>query len=477
MPDNEICFLTAVQMAEAVRKKRLSPVEITEAFLRRIEQINPSFNAYCTVAAESAFKQAQEAEDMVMRKARLGVLHGVPVAVKDFVFTKGIRTTAGSKIYEDFIPSQDAVIVERLKAAGAIIIGKTNTSEFGWIALTYNRLFGETHNPWNKEYVSGGSSGGSAAAVALRLAPIATGSDIGGSIRVPGSFCGVLGLKTTFGLVPQYPDFPGGETYLTGWGHMCSAGPITNTVADAALALQVMAGRDDRDPRSLPVTGQRYLPLPEGNLKGLRIAWSRDLGFVTIDPQVGDVAEAAAKVLSSLGATVEEAHPGVIFPEADFSTVIGVRLAAALQNHMVKYRDVMDPVLVRFLDRMKDKLAVDYDRSCLKLLECQDAIRPFFDKYDLLLTPSVALPPFKSGMLNPREIDGKKVSPLGWTAFCCLMNISGLPAASVPAGWTQDGLPIGIQIAGRRLEENTVLRAAAAFEKSVPWQSKRLTVD
>lgn len=476
MDNYEICAMSAVQMAEAVKNKKLSPVEITEAILQRIERLNPKVNA-CTVAAESALRQAKDAEAMVMRNAKLSPLHGVPVALKDFEFTKGIRTTGGSKIYENFIPDRDSVTVERLKSAGAIIIGKTNTAEFGWIAMTYNRLFGDTLNPWNTEYVSGGSSGGSAVAVALHMAPVATGSDLGGSIRVPSSFCNVFGLKCTFGLVPQYPSFPGGENLLPGWAHMLSAGPIANTVADAALLLEVMAGGDDRDPRSLPLTGLRYLPLDGGDLKGMKIAWSPDLGHVTVDPEVAGITGAAAKVFAALGATVEEAHPAVVFPEADFSTVVGVRLAAVLQDKLEKWRDQMDPVLVRFVERNKDKTAIEYNRAVLGLLNCQDGMRSFFDDYDLLLTPTVAVPPFKIGTLNPRETAGKKVSPLNWTEFCCLMNVAGLPAASVPCGWTKDGLPVGLQITGRRLAEATVFKAAAAFEKAQPWQTKRPPID
>ena len=477
MDELEICAMSAVQMAEAVKKKAVSPVEITEAVLNRIERLNSKVNAYCTVAAESARKQARDAEEMVLWGSELGPLHGVPVSIKDAILTRGIRTTAGSQIYRDFIPEQNAIVVERLKAAGAIIIGKTNMCEFGWLALTYNTLFGETRNPWNLECSSGGSSGGAAAAVALHMGPIAIGSDAGGSIRVPSSFCGVFGLKPTFGLVPQYPGFPGWETSFPGWAHLLHTGPITNTVGDAALALGVIGGRDDRDPRSLPLTGLRYQSSLGQGLKGLKLAWSKDLGHVTVDPEVIRITEQAARVFSSLGAEVEEADPGVTFPEAEFSMVIGVRMATVLQDKMEKWHDYMDPALVRFLEMSKEKSAIEFNQSCLELLKYEEKIRPFFEKYDLLLTPSVAVPPFQFGGRGAREIAGQKVSPLNWTSLLCPFNITGQPAASVPCGWTDDGLPVGLQIVGRRLDDALVLKAAAAFEQVLPWADKQSPIE
>ncbi|MBI2287476.1 MAG: amidase, partial [Chloroflexi bacterium] len=236
--------------------------------LFRIERLNPKINAYCTLVAESARQQARVAEAKVMKGEIAGPLHGVPISIKDLIFTRGIRTTGGSRIYQNFIPEQDAVVVERLKAAGAIIIGKTNTSEFGWTAITDNRLFGATRNPWNTGFNAGGSSGGAAASVAASMGSLAIGSDAGGSIRVPSSFCGVFGFKPSFGRVPLNPGFPE-------WGTLAHIGPITRTVRDAALAMEVIAGRDDRDRFTLPDTGLRYLPSLGDNLKGLRIAWSK----------------------------------------------------------------------------------------------------------------------------------------------------------------------------------------------------------
>ena len=462
MNNLEICRMSVAEMADAVKAKRLSPVEILDAVLHRIEELNPKVNAYCTLTAENSRKQAIEAEAAVMRGEELGPLHGVPVSIKDLIFTKDIRTTGGSKIYENFIPQQDAIIVQRLQAAGAIIIGKTNTSEFGWMAITDNLLFGATRNPWNLELTPGGSSGGAAASVASCMGSLAIGSDGGGSIRIPSSFCGVFGFKPSFGRVPRYPSFPG-------WEALSHIGPITRTVKDAALAMETIAGRDDRDRFSLPSTGLSCLPLLDGDLKGLRVAWSKDLGYATVDPQVLKITEAAVKTFATLGCSIEAADPELTSPERAYSGYIGVRLAAVLQDKLGEWRDRIDPGLVRFIERNKDKSAIEHARDWFEMLEYWNGICPFFEKYDLLLTPTVAVPPFKLGNFGPREIAGSKVSPIGWMAFSYPFNITGQPAASVPCGWTDEGLPVGLQIVGRCFDDVTVLRAAAAFEQASPW--------
>ncbi|MFC2032366.1 amidase [Chloroflexota bacterium] len=465
MDNLEICYMSAVEMVEVIKSKRLSPVEIMDAIIRRIEQLNPEVHAYCTLTAKSARKQAKAAEDMVMRGEKLGLLHGVPVSIKDLIYTKGIRTTGGSRIYENFVPQQDAIVVERLKAAGAIIIGKTNTPEFGWVAITDNQLFGVTRNPWNLALTSGGSSGGAAASVALGMGPLAIGSDSGGSIRIPSSFCGVFGIKPSFGRVPQYPEFPGWET-------LCHTGPITRTVRDAALTMEVIAGRDDRDYSSLPDTGLRYLSSLGTDLKGLRVAWSSDLGYATVDPQVVKITEAATKTFTALGCTVETATPEAGSPEKVFFPVIAARVSTVLQGKLTEDREQISPPLARFIERSQGISAKEYVEASLGQLEYWDKMRPFFEKYDLLLTPTVAIPPFELGIFAPREIAGKKVSPLDWFALTYPFNITRQPSASVPCGWTDDGLPIGLQIVGRRFDDVTVLKAAAAFEKVTPWTDK-----
>lgn len=466
MDDIEICGMSVIETVKAIKTKKLSPVEVMSAVLRRIERLNPKVNAFCTLVAESAMIQANEAETAVMNGEELGPLHGVPISIKDLIFTKGIRTTGGSKIYENFIPQRDAIAVERLKAAGAIVVGKTNTPEFGWVAITDNPLFGVTRNPWNLGLTPGGSSGGAAASVALCMGSLALGSDGGGSIRIPSSFCGGFGFKPSFGRVPQYQGFPGWET-------LSHTGPITRTVRDAALAMEVLAGRDDRDPFSLPDTGLRYLPFLGAGLKGIKAAWSKDLGYASVDPRVLKIAEAAVNTFAALGCAIEAVSPEVECPEKAFATVVAVRVATVLQEKMEEWGGQVDPHLASFVKRNKDKSAGEHLEACFQQLEYRDGIRRFFEKYDLLLTPTVAVAPFEIGSFGPREIAGVKVSPISWMAFTYPFNITGQPAASVPCGWTSDGLPIGLQIVGRRFDDGMVLKAAAAFEQASPWADKR----
>lgn len=469
MDDLEICYMPVTEIVAAIKTRKLSPVEVMDAVLSRIERLNPRINAYCTLATDDARQQAKEAEDRVMRGGELGPLHGVPFSIKDLIFTKGIRTTGGSRIFQNFIPEQDAIVVERLKEGGAIIVGKTNTPEFGHKGVTDNQLFGTTANPWNLEYTPGGSSGGAAASVAAGMGPLAIGTDGGGSIRIPSTFCGVFGLKPSYGRVPKYPGFPGWET-------LSHNGPITRTVRDAALVMEVIAGRDDRDRNSLSETGLHYLSSLDNNLTGLKIAWSPDLGYATVDPQVLEITSAAAGTFSNLGCILESADPEVSSPGAIFSTIWGVSYATIWKDKLAEWRDQMDPGLVAMIERSQDRLAMEYGRACIDRVAFWDKIRPFFETYDLLLTPTLAVPPFKLGSSAPVEIAGVS-RPMDWLAFTYPFNLTGQPAASVPCGWTDDGLPVGLQIIGRRFDDVTVLRAAAAFEEASPWADKRPPLD
>ena len=470
MQDNEICYMPVVDMAKAIRTKKLSPVEIMETILQRIERLNSKVNAYCTLVAESARRQAKEAETMAINGEELGPLHGIPVSIKDLTLTKGVRTTFGSNIYEDFIPDQNAIVVERLKAAGAIMIGKTNTPEFGFTGVTDNLLFGPTRNPWNLERHAGGSSGGAAVAVAAGMGPLAQGSDGGGSIRIPSSFCGVFGLKPSFGRVPSGPG--------PDWQTLSHYGPITRTVRDAALAMEVIAGRDDRDRYSLPETGLHYLSSLGGNLKGLKIAWSPDLGYAIVDPRVLGVTSAAVGTFETLGAIVEAVTPETKNPRKTFSTLWGVRFATRYQDKLEEWRDQMSPRLVSLIEENKDRLATEYAKAAIEREEYCDQMQLFFERYDILLTPSTAVPAFELDKFEIGEIAGVKGSPfLDWTPFTYPFNLTGQPAASVPCGWTEDGLPIGLQIVGRRFDDVTVLKAAAAFEQASPWADKLPPLD
>ena len=461
-----LCWLPATELARLIRLKKISPVEVTEAVLSRIERVNPRLNAFCTLTAELARRGAKEAEIAVMKNEPLPSLHGVPVSIKDLIFTRGVRTTGGSRIYEDFVPADDAVAVERLKAAGAILLGKTNTPEFGHKAVTENPLFGTTRNPWNPDRTPGGSSGGAAAAVAAGLGPLALGTDGGGSIRIPAAFSGIYGFKPSFGRVPQPPGFPG-------WPTLSHTGPLTRTVRDAALMLDVVAGPDERDRDSLPPESGSYLGACDEAVKGLSVAWSPDLGYAVVDPEVARISEDAAAVFETLGCHVELVNPGWESAEEIFGTLVAAETYADLADRLGVWRDRMDPTLVRFLERGAGIATVDYIRATRRRAAYWQEVQAFLARFDLLLTPTVAVPPFGIGIVWPREIAGQRVSPLGWMPFTYPFNLTGQPAASVPAGFTSEGLPVGLQIVGRRFADRTVLAASHAFEAARPWVSVR----
>jgi aspartyl-tRNA(Asn)/glutamyl-tRNA(Gln) amidotransferase subunit A len=445
-------------------------VEVVDAVLARIERLNPTLNAYCTVTATAARAAAKEAEAAVMRGDPLGILHGVPVSVKDLVATKGVRTTHGSKLYEHFIPDDDAPVVERLKRAGAIILGKTNTPEFGHKAITDNLVFGLSRNPWSLEHTPGGSSGGAAAAVAAGLGPLAVGTDAGGSIRVPSSCCAIFGLKPTLGLVAMAPTFGGLET-------LSHTGPLTRTVRDAALMLNPIVGVDARDPSSLPAAGTDYLSGLDQGVQGLRVAWSPDWGYAAVDPQVRQLAEAAARRFTDLGCHVEEAHPGFADPAETYQILSTASRAARVADRWPAERDRFDPSLVVQIEAGMRWSAVDFVRASNVRRTLNDAFVRFFTRYDLLLTPTVTAPPPPVKVEAHEQIAGRKVTRLGWLAFTFPLSLIGYPAASVPCGWTREGLPVGLQIVAPRLADALVLRAAAAFEAMAPWAQKRPALD
>jgi Asp-tRNA(Asn)/Glu-tRNA(Gln) amidotransferase A subunit family amidase len=467
MDTSELSWTSAVELAAAIRARRLSPVEITQAVLARIEAINPRLNAYCTVAAERALAEARAAEAAVMRGDALGALHGLPISFKDLTPTAGLRTTMGSRIFEHWVPEEDAVVVERARRAGAVVLGKTNTPEFGCKGVTDNLIFGHTRNPWNLDRIAGGSSGGAAAAVAAGLGPLAEGSDLAGSIRIPAAVCGVVGFKPSLGRVPLWPA-------LNGWTGFSSVGPITRTVADAALLLSVWAGPDDRDPRSLPATGEDFARAVEGGARGLRVAWSPDLGGASVDPEVRRLTEAAAKAFVDLGCRVEEEHPPVGDAMDLFMDLTAPGRAAGMAAHLPRWRDQLDPMLLLRLDRAERMSAVDGERATHRRTAFWHSVRRLFERHDVLLTPTTSAAAFPIGQTFPAEIDGRPLSnQLEWFPFTYPFAITGQPAISVPAGFTAEGLPVGLQIVGRRFADATVLRAAAAFEAARPWAQRR----
>ncbi|MGH7392527.1 MAG: amidase [Candidatus Rokuibacteriota bacterium] len=471
MTTADLCFTPAVELAGAIRRRALSPVEVTRAVLERIERLNGRLGAYVLVHAERALKEARWAEQAVMAGQPLGPLHGVPVSIKDNLWTAGDRTTFGSRLFASFVPPEDAPSVAALRASGAIFVGRTNLPEFAWRGSTDNPLFGESRNPWDPTRTPGGSTGGGAAAVAAGLGPLALGSDGAGSIRIPASFCGLVGLKPTFGRVPMYPAAGGHELVA----HVC---PLARTVRDVASMMNVIARHDRRDPFALPDDDMDYLAAcdqPLGGARGgapVRIAWSADLGFAPVEPETREIATAAARAFTEVGLEVDEASPDLGDPSVILRTLYGGAQAGAHAARPPEQKAQMDPALVAYAEASAGLRVGEYLEAVAARQRMVDTLRRFFERYDLLLTPTLGLPAFPLGLVGPREVAGRDVTHLGWT-LCYPFNYSGQPAISVPAGWTASGVPVGLQVVGRRLEDALVLRAAATLEMLRPWAARR----
>jgi Asp-tRNA(Asn)/Glu-tRNA(Gln) amidotransferase A subunit family amidase len=466
MSPDELIWRSGLELAALIRSKEISPVDLVEAILARIEVLNPRLNAFCLIAADVARVAAHEASIAVMKGEPLGLLHGVPLSIKDALFTRGLRTTAGSSVFADLIPEEDAIAVARLRAAGAVILGKTNMSEFGHKAITESPMFGVTRNPWNLERTPGGSSGGAAAAVAAGLGPIAIGTDGGGSVRIPAAYCGVYGFKPSYGRVPEHSGFPG-------WENVSHIGPITRTVRDAAAVLDVIAGGDDRARLSLPREAGSYVAACDRDIRGLHVAWTPDLGYAAVDPRVQTICENAAAEFESLGCHVEVVNPGWESLEETFSTILAAQFYAAWSDQLPDAEATMDPTLVKFIRRGGAVSVREYLHARARVETFWLDVTAFLARFDLLLTPTVAVPPFAAPGRPPREVAGREVSVLGWMPFTYPFNLTGQPAATVPAGWTDDGLPIGLQIVGQRHADRAVLAASAAFETACPWRDRR----
>ena len=463
MDARELGFVPAIELAAKVRRKEVSPVEIVGAVLEQIERLNPTINAFSAVLDEQARSAAHAAEAALASGEPLGPLHGVPIAIKEQLNVAGVRVAFGSHLLADSVATEDAPVIARLRAAGAIIVGMTTMPEFGWQGHSWSPLYGMTHNPWDLDHTAGGSSSGSAAAVAAGLVPLAVGSDGAGSIRMPASFCGIFGLKPTFGRVAQYPVSL--SEFVT---HL---GPMARTVRDAALLLDVTAGPDPRDPTSLPPPNEAYLAACEGDLTGARVAWSPDLGYATVAPEVARLAEAAARRFAELGCTVEEATPG--FPDPIWSADQHLWAGAANRawERLPTERDRMDPGFVAAVEMMAERTLFDAARARAQRFELSAIMGAFFERYDLLLTPTMADIAF--GTDRSERTYGPT---LGWSPFTYPFNLTGQPAATVPCGWSEAGLPVGLQIIGPRFAEALVFQAAAAFEAAQPWADRRPTI-
>ena len=470
MDREALCRPSATRLAALIRDRVVSPVEVTEAVLERAERLDPILHAFMTHTPERALQRARAAEAAVQRRDSLGPLHGVPVTIKDSIWVEGVRATLGVRPLERFVAPESAVAVERLETAGAIVIGTTNLPELSARGFTNNKLAGIARNPWDTGRTPGGSTGGGAAAVAAGIGPLTLGTDAGGSIRRPASHVGVVGLKPSHGRVPLGPGFA-----TTSLGYTVN-GPLARTVADAGHMFAVMAGPDVVDRASfLPPLGTSadQLATPV-DLKGMRIAWSPDLGDRPVDPAVRALCEAAVRTFEELGAHVDIAHPKV---PHDFEDVVvralgGPATAAFLAPYLPAHWDDFDEgvhATVNAGQRVTGREV--YDAIQRQAALYSDTAR-LFEQYDLLLTPTVAALPWTVDAEYPNEIDGRPVGPRGHAVFTPFANHAGAPAISVPAGWTDGNLPVGIQIVGPYLADALVLRTAAAFEQARPWADR-----
>ncbi|TXT38245.1 MAG: aspartyl-tRNA(Asn)/glutamyl-tRNA (Gln) amidotransferase subunit A [Planctomycetota bacterium] len=467
MPSHELGFLSAVELAAMIRTRKVSPVEVMREMLARIERLNPALNAFVTVQAEEAKCSAAKAEDAVMRGECLGPLHGVPLHVKDNLFIAGSRTTFGSKLMETNVTSEDCPAVERLRKAGMIVVGRTNSPEYGWKGVTDNRVFGITRNPWNTSLTPGGSSGGASAAVAAGLGPIGLGTDGGGSLRIPASFSGVFGFKASFGRIPNWPG--------SGGAMLRHIGAITRTVADMAVALDVLAGPDPRDLLSLPATGESYSANLDCGIRGKRIAYSSNFGYARVEPEVAAICQRAAQRFAEAGAIVEEVKLDWRDPYDTWSVFFFGTAAASLEKKLPTQGELLDPGLRRVVEQGLKLRGVDFANALGARHDFWEKVRRVYERFDLLLCPTLPVPPFKVGQDDADPLDGETepLGPLQWTRFTYPFNLTGQPAASVPAGWTKSGLPIGLQLIGNRFADLLVLQAARAWEQIQPWSDRR----
>jgi aspartyl-tRNA(Asn)/glutamyl-tRNA(Gln) amidotransferase subunit A len=470
---NEICRMDAVNLAKQIRSKKLSPVEVVNAVLDRIEKLDPILHAFSTLVPDQARADAKRTEKAIMAGDEIGPLAGVPIGMKDLFFVKGVRTTFGSYAYKDFIPEEDDVAVERLRKAGVTILGQTNCPEFGFSGVGHNPIFETTRSPWNTDLTPGGSSAGSGAAVATGMGPVSIGTDGGGSIRIPSAHCGLCGIKASYGRVPTYPSFRD-EQYpgSSGWETLVHIGPLSRTVADGALMLSIMAGPDDRDRHSLPAGDVDWMESLKGDLKGKKVAYSADWGYAPVDPAVRDVVGKAVKVFErDLGCHVEEVNPG--WPDlfgAFWTVLCGETDLKGLRGMVRKYGDKMSSHIGDFANR--NWTAEELTDAMVVRKMVYNKMWRLMRNYDLLLTPTLSCPPFPILMQGPDKIEGRWVPSTHWLSFTFPINLTGQPAASVPAGWTKDGLPVGLQIVGPHLGDAIVLRASAAYEAAAPWKDR-----
>jgi aspartyl-tRNA(Asn)/glutamyl-tRNA(Gln) amidotransferase subunit A len=462
---NSAADLTATALIEQYRRKTLSPVEATRAVLDRISSLQPSLNAFLLVDEESALSAARASEARWTKGAPLGAVDGVPASVKDVMIAKGWPTLRGSKTVSRDQPwDEDAPMVARLREQGAVLLGKTTTPEFGWKAIGDSPLTGISRNPWNRERTPGGSSAGAAIGAATGMGPLHLGSDGGGSIRIPSSFCGVFGIKPTYGLVAAAPPSP--------FAVVSHTGPMTRTVEDAALMLSVIAAWDGRDPYALPLPRRDYRDGLGGGVKGLRMAYSPALGYAKVDPEVRKLTEAAVRVLESQGAIVEQADPGFASPRDVFWALWTASCAKVVAGIDASQRDLVDPGLRVAAERGARLTAVDLIAAEGERALLMQKTNAFLARYDVLLTPTVAVPALPVG----QDLDDPAIEEIwiDWTPFSYPFNMSRQPAANIPCGLTSSGLPVGMQAVAGLGRDDLVLRVARTYEEAHPFVMPRL---
>jgi aspartyl-tRNA(Asn)/glutamyl-tRNA(Gln) amidotransferase subunit A len=468
----DLAYTSAAELAALIARRAVSPVEAVDVVLDRIEKTQPTINAFITVCAEEAREAAKEAEAAVMRGDAWAPLHGVPFAVKDLVNTAGVRTTFGSWALSDNMPSADSPAVARLKAAGAILVGKTTTPEFGHKCFTEAPLFGRTANPWNLLRTPGGSSGGAAAAVAAGLAPIGVGTDGGGSSRIPAACCGIVGFKQTLGLVPHdlTPDGFGNQSHIT---------PMSRTVMDTALILQAMAGPHACDPHSLGLAVLDFVAAarPEGDLKAVRIAWRPLLGNTLLSREVREACERALSAFAELGAIVEPVDDAFTSTEPIWLILTQSFWNARFRRHVAQFGNRMSDTLLRQMDNGAGHTAVALQEAMFERTRVFREIQGWFGPYDIVATPTLSRTALAidHDFFAPIEIDGQVADTVrkAWYPYTLPFNLSGNPAVTMPCGFGADGLPIGLQLIGRHLGDAHLLRAAALFEQARPWEAAR----
>lgn len=456
----EICFSSATELLRRLRAKELSAREVMQAHLAQIERCNPRLNAIVTLHAGEALEAAGRADDALLRGEPTGALHGLPVAHKDSFFTRGMRTTFGSRIYRDLVPEQDSVIVERQRRAGAIAIGKTNVPEFAAGAQTFNDVFGVTRNPYDPSKTCGGSSGGAAVALACGMVPLADGSDLGGSLRNPANFCNVVGLRPSIGRVAQWPNDDA-------WNILSVSGPMARCVDDVALLLDVISGPDPRDPIAFPDDGTCSGTLPERDFSGTQVAWSADLGGLPVERAVTDVLAAQRPAFAALGCTIEEATPSLSAADEAFQTLRAILFVNSFGGLVEQHRELFKETIVSNVELGQRLTGTQVARAVKLRTEVFARMQRFMQRYEFLIAPVNQVIPFPVEQPYPTQIEDVAMhSYMDWLRSCSVITVTGHPAISVPCGFTPEGLPVGVQVVGRYRDERGLLQFARAFERA-----------